>query len=198
MRRCAAVLVGHGRARLVALGTLGVVVASVVLAVALPWTTAASTGTVTVAVVQGDVPGPGNDILYDFRQVTENHAQATVDLADDVAAGRVPAPDFVLWPENSTAIDPFRDGATQARIRRATEAIGVPVLVGRHRRRRPRGGAEPGDRVGPGDRGGRALHQAAPGGLRRVHPVPLGGGASTSASSPGSAGTCWPAPDGTP
>ncbi|ANH39702.1 Apolipoprotein N-acyltransferase [Nocardioides dokdonensis FR1436] len=125
----AAVLVGQGRTRLVALATLGVVVASVALAVALPWTTRTD-GAVTVAVVQGDVPGPGNDILYDYRQVTENHAQATVDLADDVAAGRVPAPDFVLWPENSTAVDPFRDGETQAQIRRATEAIGVPVLVG--------------------------------------------------------------------
>ena len=76
------------------------------------------------------MPGPGNDILYDFRQVTENHVQATVDLAADVAAGLVPRPDFVVWPENSTATDPWRDPQTNAGILRATEAIGVPVLVG--------------------------------------------------------------------
>jgi apolipoprotein N-acyltransferase len=87
-------------------------------------------GTATVAVVQGDIPPPENDILADHRQVTDNHIQATVDLAGDVAAGTKPAPDFVLWPENSTAIDPFNDAATNAGIRRASQAIGVPILVG--------------------------------------------------------------------
>jgi apolipoprotein N-acyltransferase len=47
-----------------------------------------------------------------------------------VAAGQVPAPDFVIWPENSTAVDPFRDAETNAGIEEAVEAIGVPVLVG--------------------------------------------------------------------
>jgi apolipoprotein N-acyltransferase len=87
-------------------------------------------GTATVAVVQGNVPPPENDILYDHRQVTDNHVQATVDLAARVAAGSDPRPDFVLWPENSTAIDPFNDAATNAGIRRASSAIGVPILVG--------------------------------------------------------------------
>ena len=36
--------------------------------------------------VQGDVPGPGNDILWDTDQLTRNHVDATVALADDVAA----------------------------------------------------------------------------------------------------------------
>ncbi|MFC4785092.1 apolipoprotein N-acyltransferase [Nocardioides sp. MAHUQ-72] len=84
----------------------------------------------TVAAVQGDVPGNGDDILYDFRQVTQNHVDATVDLAEDVAAGRVPRPDFVVWPENSTAVDPFSDVQTAAGIRAASSAVGVPILVG--------------------------------------------------------------------
>ena len=125
----AAVLVGTTRGRVLAAGTLATVAGLVALAVAVPWRTEAD-GTATVAVVQGDVPGPGNDILYDFRQVTENHAQATVDLAADVAAGRSPAPDFVVWPENSTATDPFRDEGTNAQIERAVQAVGVPLLVG--------------------------------------------------------------------
>ncbi len=84
----------------------------------------------TVAVVQGDVPGPGNDILYDHEQLTDNHVQATIDLAADVDAGARPQPDFVLWPENSTAVDPFRPGAVNSGLNAAAAAIGVPVLVG--------------------------------------------------------------------
>lgn len=87
-------------------------------------------GQVTVAAVQGDVPGPGNDILYDYRQVTRNHVDATVELADRVAAGEAPAPDLVVWPENSTAVDPFADEETRSGIERAVAAIGVPVMVG--------------------------------------------------------------------
>ena len=83
-----------------------------------------------VSVVQGDVPGPGNDILFDPRGVTTNHAEATLDLADDVGRGEVAQPDFVIWPENSTAVDPFADSAVNAQIRNAVEQIGVPVVVG--------------------------------------------------------------------
>ncbi|MDN4175109.1 apolipoprotein N-acyltransferase [Nocardioides sp. SOB77] len=86
--------------------------------------------TVIVAAVQGDVPGPGNDILYDFRGVTDNHVEATEELAARVEAGEADRPDFVVWPENSTAVDPFADASTNAGIRRAVAAIGVPVLVG--------------------------------------------------------------------
>ncbi len=85
---------------------------------------------ITVAVVQGDVPGDGDDILYDYRQVTQNHVDATVALAERVADGEVEAPAFVLWPENSTATDPFDDAPTNDQIAEASEAIGVPILVG--------------------------------------------------------------------
>lgn len=88
------------------------------------------TGTAVVASIQGDVPGNGDDILYDYRQVTQNQVDVTVRLAEDVAAGREPKPDFVIWPENSTAIDPFRDPQTNAGIHTASAAIGVPILVG--------------------------------------------------------------------
>ena len=80
--------------------------------------------------MQGDVPGDGTEVLADFRQVTDNHVQATVDLAADVEAGERPRPDFVLWPENSTAVDPFADAQTRTGIQTAAAAIGVPILVG--------------------------------------------------------------------
>jgi apolipoprotein N-acyltransferase len=99
--------------------------------VVLPWDAADEDGpTADIAVVQGDVPGRGDDILYDYRQVTQNHADATVALAERVADGEVPEPDFVLWPENSTATDPFDDASTNAQITEASLAVGVPILVG--------------------------------------------------------------------
>ncbi|TYL55964.1 apolipoprotein N-acyltransferase [Nocardioides sp. BGMRC 2183] len=88
------------------------------------------TGTATVAAIQGNLPGPANNILYDARGVTTNHLRATEQLADDVAAGREPQPDFVLWPENSTAVDPFDDSVVNAEINQAVEAMGVPIVVG--------------------------------------------------------------------
>jgi len=87
-------------------------------------------GTTTVAAVQGDVPGTGLDVVAVNREVTANHVRLTEELADDVAAGERPAPDFVVWPENSTAVDPFRDPGVHAGIVSASTAIGVPIIVG--------------------------------------------------------------------
>ena len=107
-----------------------VAAAALLLAPALqPWESAPDRS-IRVASVQGDVPGDGTDVLADFRQVTDNHVQATLDLAADVEAGERPRPDFVLWPENSTAVDPFRDARTRTGIQTASAAIGVPILVG--------------------------------------------------------------------
>ncbi|MDN4175702.1 apolipoprotein N-acyltransferase [Nocardioides sp. SOB77] len=86
--------------------------------------------TATIAAVQGDVPGAGNDVVAVHRQVTENHVRATEELAARIESGRMARPDFVLWPENSTAVDPFRDESIRESISRAVTAIGVPVLVG--------------------------------------------------------------------
>ena len=115
--------------RLVAATSLTALGAVSVLATFVPYTLA-STGTTTVAAIQGDVPGPGNNVLFDPRGLTANHVDATIDLADQVAAGQAPAPDFVVWPENSTALDPFTDAFVNNGIERAVQAIGVPVLVG--------------------------------------------------------------------
>ena len=123
------VVVTPGRARLVpAAAAVGVLAVSMVPALA-PYSPDISDHR-TVAVVQGNVPGDGDDILLDHRQVTHNHVDATVGLADEVAAGEQPEPDFVLWPENSTAVDPFEDAGIHADILAASAAIGVPILVG--------------------------------------------------------------------
>ena len=117
------------RGRLLAIGALAGVCALMVLPALAPYELDEE-GSATVAVVQGNVPPPENDILADHRQVTDNHIEATIDLAAQVAEGTAPRPDFVVWPENSTAIDPFRDASTNAGIQRAAQAIGVPIMVG--------------------------------------------------------------------
>ena len=85
---------------------------------------------IDVAAVQGDVPGDGTDVLAHFRQITDQHEEETGRLASDVASGRTSKPDFVVWPENSTAVDPFEDPQMRADIEGALDAIGVPILAG--------------------------------------------------------------------
>ena len=86
--------------------------------------------TSTVAVIQGNVPRAGLDFNAQRRAVLDNHVQQTLDLAGDVATGEEPRPDVVIWPENSSDIDPYRNADAAAQIDRAAEAIGAPVLVG--------------------------------------------------------------------
>jgi len=87
--------------------------------------------TVTVAAVQGNVPHARN-LPAQLREstVTANHAAATEHLAAQVRAGARAAPDLVVWPENSTDIDPRFDQQTYDTIAAAVNAIGRPVLVG--------------------------------------------------------------------
>lgn len=108
---------------------LGGLVAVTVVPMLLPFHVEES-GTTTVAAVQGDVPGTGLDVVAVHRDVTADHVRLTQELADAVAAGDRPRPDFVVWPENSTAVDPFTDTDVHAGIVAASGAIGVPVLVG--------------------------------------------------------------------
>ena len=84
----------------------------------------------TVAVVQGDVPGVGLDAFSERRAVLDNHVQATLDLAARVDSGRAAAPDLVVWPENSSDIDPFADASVRADVADAAREVGAPLLMG--------------------------------------------------------------------
>jgi apolipoprotein N-acyltransferase len=127
--------VTHLRARP---GAALTVTAAVVLGVVLagagaargPWVGSDDAATVRVAAVQGDVPGAGMDAFSERRAVLDNHVSETHRLADRLRAGSTPQPDFVLWPENSTDIDPYRDPTVHSDIQGAVDAVGVPVLVG--------------------------------------------------------------------
>src|SRR3954451_9234272 len=93
-------------------------------------TSSAGPSHAVVAVVQGNVPRLGLREFEQARAVTVNHMRETQALAADVAAGRVPRPQAVIWPENASDMDPYNDQQARAIIDSAVRAVGVPVLVG--------------------------------------------------------------------
>jgi len=91
----------------------------------------ANAKTAEIAAIQGNVPRARSlAAQLDQLQVTLNHATATQKLAAKVAAGTLPQPDLVIWPENSTDIDPTQYPPVYQEIANAASAIGRPILVG--------------------------------------------------------------------
>jgi len=93
----------------------------------------ASARTAVVAAIQGNVPRERSSLAAQLDSdlaVTVNHAAATEKLARAVAAGQRPAPDLVIWPENSTDIDPTQYAPVYQEIADAAAAIDRPILVG--------------------------------------------------------------------
>jgi apolipoprotein N-acyltransferase len=158
----------HGR-RAPVRAVAGVAVAGVLacLASVLPWQPPADVPRATVAAVQGNVPGEGLDAFSERRAVLDNHVDATFGLAARVDAGKAPRPDLVVWPENSSDIDPYADPSAAAAIGGAARAVGAPLLMG----------AVVGDRVEQGWFN-RAIVWSAEGRPGRyydkTHPVPFG------------------------
>ncbi|WP_307835817.1 apolipoprotein N-acyltransferase [Phycicoccus sonneratiae] len=82
--------------------------------------------TEAVGFVQGNVPQAGLDFNAQRRAVLDNHVRGSEALADR-------APDdltLVVWPENASDIDPFRNADANAEIRAVQERLGVPLVVG--------------------------------------------------------------------
>jgi apolipoprotein N-acyltransferase len=112
-------------------GALAVPLAGALAWLPLPGASLTAGGpTVTVAVVQGDVPEAGLEFNARRRAVLDNHVQRTLELAARVAAGDEAQPDLVVWPENSSDIDPYTNADAARQITRAAEAVDAPILVG--------------------------------------------------------------------
>jgi apolipoprotein N-acyltransferase len=110
--------------RTLAVGLAALAVAPLGVAVA---TTPPTDGRrVSVLFVQGNVPKPGLDFNAERRKVLDNHVQGTLRA---VATGH-PAPSLVVWPENSSDIDPLENPDAAADIRLAVQTVKAPVLVG--------------------------------------------------------------------
>lgn len=81
--------------------------------------------TAKVGLVQGNVPRAGLDFNAERRKVLDNHVAGTEALAakhDDL--------DLVIWPENSSDIDPLRNDDARQQVQRALDAIDTPLVMG--------------------------------------------------------------------
>ncbi len=87
-------------------------------------------GSQPIAVVQGNVPRLGLDFNDQRRAVLDNHVEETARLAGAVARGEVPQPVAVIWPENSSDINPYVNADAAAQIDSAARTIAAPLLVG--------------------------------------------------------------------
>ena len=132
-----AVLVGLGAGGWRSRGAYGaalaaVVTAGVVLAAGLlPVDPTGGAPTAPVAAIQGDVPHARNlPQLLNDTEVTQNQVADTLKLAAEVKAGRLPAPDVVVWPEDAVGLDPREYPFLYAEIAGTVSAIGRPILVG--------------------------------------------------------------------
>jgi apolipoprotein N-acyltransferase len=87
---------------------------------------------VNVAVIQGNVPRLGLEFNAQRRAVLDDHIDATRKLAQRVAAGTAAQPDLVIWPENSSDIDPLipQDSDARSLIDEVANEIKAPILVG--------------------------------------------------------------------
>jgi apolipoprotein N-acyltransferase len=139
----AVVLTGFGLTALVAAllkDRRGLRVLTAAVAVALPVAAGAAAwplvgtdpnaGTAVVAAVQGNVPRLGLDFNAQRRAVLDDHVRETERLAARVASGAVPQPDLVIWPENSSDIDPYANPDAYAEISEAAARIKAPISVG--------------------------------------------------------------------
>ena len=95
------------------------------------WPLPGPAGTVRVGVVQGNTdPSAGPLSIGAARTITAMHlGETTSALATWRVEGQA-APDMILWPENSSDMDPSQDAITDALITQASNLAGVPMLVG--------------------------------------------------------------------
>jgi apolipoprotein N-acyltransferase len=117
-----------GRRRaLAAAGAAVAVTALIACPMAFPLPTAPQAGTLRVGAVQGDVHVTAEGLFARQREVLENHVAETMALVEREGAGTL---DVVLWPENSTDIDPRTDAEAWDSIDAAAAAARAPILVG--------------------------------------------------------------------
>ncbi|MBN9643534.1 apolipoprotein N-acyltransferase [Corynebacterium sp. CCM 8862] len=78
---------------------------------------------VTVAAVQGNVPRLGLDFAAQRKAVLNNHVNQTIN-------GHNRPVDMVIWPENSSDVNPFADDSAMQAITSAVRSVNAPILVG--------------------------------------------------------------------
>lgn len=82
-------------------------------------------GSVSIGAVQGNVEVPAEETFAIPGKVTANHLSETLSLLESE-----PTPDIILWGENSTDLDPRYFEETRVLVQEASDAAGVPLVIG--------------------------------------------------------------------
>ena len=90
----------------------------------------ASSQTIALAAIQGNVPRVGNELLVQRAAVLNNHVKTTEQLLADIESGASPAPDLIIWPESGTDIDPLVPGVAADAINKLATRSQAPILIG--------------------------------------------------------------------
>lgn len=123
----AAVIALRERRALFALSAPVLVIVVGLAPITFPLDARAETGTLTVAWAQGNLADRGLDSFSRAREVTRNHLEATLALAQEHPGATV---DLLIWPENSSDIDPRTDEETATVVTAAAQTLGAPLLLG--------------------------------------------------------------------
>jgi apolipoprotein N-acyltransferase len=109
-------------------GAAAVLVVGAVLPIGLAGGSDGAGASAQIALVQGNVPGS----FFTWKQgdIFKLHAAETEQLIKRIHQGVVDQPNLVLWPENSTDVDPFHDPSVAAQIERLAGDLDAPILVG--------------------------------------------------------------------
>ena len=79
------------------------------------------TGSTNVLMIQGNVPQMGLDFNSRAKAVFNNHFERT-----QMEVAKNPNVDFILWPENSVDVDPFRNSDVKSSL----DSIEHPLIIG--------------------------------------------------------------------
>ncbi len=90
----------------------------------------APTGSIKVALIQGNVPRAGYTDKSQALAVAQNHLRLTAKYLASVATGSEAKPDLVVWPESGTDIDPIPAGDIHDELTKLTNTGTIPILVG--------------------------------------------------------------------
>jgi apolipoprotein N-acyltransferase len=107
-----------------------VVAGLAVVGLAVIYPTPTSGKPLQVLAIQGNVPTAGLDFNAQRRAVLDHHVKETDKAAALIRKGKLPAPALVIWPENSSDIDPTRNADAGTEIVQTVDRLGVPLIVG--------------------------------------------------------------------
>lgn len=83
-----------------------------------------------VAVIQGGSSDRESRQELEQWQVFTRHVRQTEKLATAIESGTLAAPELIVWPENSTDVDPLNNAAAYQRIATLVDRVQVPILIG--------------------------------------------------------------------